>query len=115
MINHNKIVWPFEVPPVCTNEWDNDSWVRWIMGFSPKDYKGGATDKKAWDEFKEVKRVESYNRLLRGGTIKCGSYHCRGGHIWIKGTNGPKLNCIDCGSGLSKEFIQRKQLEEKEQ
>ncbi len=63
MINHYKIVWPFGVPPVCTNYWDNESWVKWIMGFKPTDYKGGETDTEAWNNYKEKKRVKAFNKL----------------------------------------------------
>jgi len=64
-MNHYKIVWPFEVPPGPTAQWDNESWVNYIITFRPKDYKGGATDSKAWAEFQEEKRAESYKRLSR--------------------------------------------------
>ena len=41
-------------------------------------------------------------------TIKCGSYHCKGGHKWINRPDGPRLNPMVCGSGLSREFVERK-------
>ncbi len=50
---HYKIVWPYEVPPVCTKYWTDEDWTKYIRRFKPEGYRGHETDKAAWKKFNE--------------------------------------------------------------
>jgi len=60
------VVWPFPPPPVTPNRWSDDDWSRYVLGFRPDEYTGGAYDEEAWAQW----RHESHARDLRAFLVK---------------------------------------------
>jgi len=64
----NYSVWPTPAPPVCTVQWDQDSWRRWEARYRPDDYAGGQYDRSAWDAYR-ANRVECQRAALRAAML----------------------------------------------
>ena len=58
-MDRKYIVWPLAVPPVCTANWDQDSWEKYAQQFRPRDYHGGMYDKIAYDRYLAQKDIAS--------------------------------------------------------
>ena len=66
MTNNYDIVWPYPVPPVCPERWNNSDWVTYIKRYRPAGYTGGETDTQAWADYQEEQRKAALARLLGG-------------------------------------------------
>ena len=64
-INNLDIVWPFPAPPVCTAYWDNSAWIKFIKQYRPKNYRGGITNKKHWQQQLEITNLKMLRRLRK--------------------------------------------------